>query len=131
MKKTHATLDLGGGIKLAKGTIFEVVIRAANLGNANLERPAQWDGLRYHNLRQQAASDERTRRGYEWGAATIDDMSFGYGSHQCPGKSAGCNMLKILLLKIILRYELKPEAGITQRYEDVSVGQYVSFIQPL
>lgn len=81
MKKVHTTLDLGEGIKLHRGTVFEVVIQASNLSNGNFKRPDEWDGLRYHTLRQQAGYDEKTRRGYEWGATTSDDMGFGYGSH--------------------------------------------------
>lgn len=128
MKKVHTTLDLEDGIKLHKGTIFEVVIQASNLSNTNFERPAEWDGLRYHNMRQQTALDEKLRRGCEWGATTPDDMSFGYGAHQCPGRSAACNMLKMLLLKIVETYELRPEEGVSQ-YKDESMGQYVSCIR--
>ena len=54
---------------------------------------------------------------------TRDDMSSGYGSHQCPGRSAACNMLKMLLLKLVQKYDLKSEEGATKRYEDVSLGQ--------
>lgn len=129
MKKVYRTLDLEDGIRLLKGTVFEVVVQAANLSNINLERPDEWDGLRYHNMRQQSSLDEKIRRGCEWGATTPDDMSFGYGAHQCPGRSAACNMLKMLRLKILQTYELRPEEGHTRHRKDKSMGQYVSRIR--
>jgi cytochrome P450 len=53
-------------------------------------------------------------------------MSFGYGSHLCPGKAQGCDMLKIFLVKLLTTYELKLEDRASERYESVDVGQYVS-----
>lgn len=129
MKKVHQDLDLGDGIKLRKETILEVVIQASNLSNPNFDQPAEWDGLRYHNLRQQAGSNEKIRRQYEWGAVAPDDLSFGYGSHQCPDRLTGCNMLKMLLLKIIQKYDLRPPEGQAERHKDETIGQYVSCIR--
>lgn len=38
-------------------------------------------------------------------------------------------MLKMLLLKIVQRYELAPKEGCMERYKDESMGQYVSYIR--
>jgi hypothetical protein len=86
-KKFHKTIALPNGTLLPKGTTFEVVIQPANLRNPRLDRPAEWIGLRYHDLRKEGNFSDKTRRENEWGAATRDDMSFGYGSHLCPGKA--------------------------------------------
>lgn len=125
-KKVHKTITLPNGTTLRKGTIFEVVIQPANLRNPKLNHPAEWDGLRYHDVRKQGGFSDKLRRENEWGAATRDDMSFGYGSHLCPGKAHGCDMLKIFFVKLFTMYELKLEDGASERYKSVDVGQYVS-----
>jgi hypothetical protein len=86
----HKTLTLPNGTILPKGTVFEVAIQPANMRNPKLDRPAEWMGLRYHDLREQGGFSDKLRREYEWSASTRDDMSFGYGSHVCPGKAQGC-----------------------------------------
>jgi hypothetical protein len=127
-KKVHKTITLPNGIILPKGTTFEVVIQPANLRNPSLDRPAEWIGLRYHDLREKGNFSDKTRRENEWGAATRDDMSFGYGSHLCPGKAQGCDMLKIFMVKLLTTYELKLEDGVFERSGSVDVGQYVSVL---
>lgn len=70
-------------------------------------------------------SDKATRD-YECGTATRDDIDFGYGVHHRPRKAVGCNMLKIFLTQLLEMYDLEPEEGVTERYKDVHLGQYVS-----
>jgi cytochrome P450 len=126
LKKVHKTLTLPNGTILPKGTVLEVAIQPANMRNPKLDRPAVWMGLRYHDLREQGGFSDKLRREYEWSAATRDDMSFGYGSHVCPGKAQGCDMLKMFLVKLLKAYELKLEDGASERYGSVEIGQYVS-----
>ena len=126
LKKVHKHLTLPNGTVLPKGTTFEVAIQPANLHNPKLDQPAEWIGLRYHDLREQGGFSDKLRREYEWGAATRDDMSFGYGSHVCPGKAQGCDMLKMFFVKLLKAYELKLEDGVFERYGSVEIGQYVS-----
>jgi cytochrome P450 len=126
LKKVHKTLTLPNGTILPKGTTFEVAIPPANLRYPKLNQPAEWIGLRYHDLREEGGFSDKLRREYEWGAATRDDMSFGYGSHVCPGKAQGCDMLKMFLVKLLKAYELKLEDGASERYGSVEIGQYVN-----
>jgi cytochrome P450 len=129
-KKVHKTLALPNGVVLPAGTIFEVAIQAANLHNPCLHQPSKWNGFRFHAARQ--ASNPNTKPAsqnqYEWGTSTRSDLDFGYGAHACPGRAVGCNMLKIFLTLLLEKYELKPEEGVTERYEDVHIGQYVSVV---
>lgn len=125
MKKIHKTQTLPNGVVLPAGTIFEVVMTAAHLSNPQLEDPSEWNGRRYHDLRQQMTSSIGANK-YEWGAATKDDVNFGYASHMCPGRWAGCSIAKMFLIKLLSGYEIRPEEGDTQRYKDFHSGQYVS-----
>jgi cytochrome P450 len=114
-KKVHKTLALPNG--------------AANLHNPSLPQPSKWDGFRFHELRQLSNPNTKpaSQNQYEWGTSTRSDLDFGYGAHACPGRAVGCNMLKIFLTLLLEKYELKPEEGVTERYEDVHIGQYVSY----
>ncbi|GKT50628.1 cytochrome P450 monooxygenase ATR2 [Colletotrichum spaethianum] len=124
MKKIHKTQTLPNGVVLPAGTIFEVVMTAAHLSNSNFQNPAEWNGRRYHELRQQMSSATTGSNKYEWGSATRDDVNFGYASHMCPGRWAGCSIAKMFLIKLLARYQIRPEDGETERYQDIHSGQY-------
>jgi cytochrome P450 len=131
-KKVHKTLALPNGVVLPAGTIFEVAIQAANLHNPSLESPNEWQGFRFHEMRQlESPSDNITtarQYQYEWGFSTRSDLDFGYGAHACPGRAVGCNMLKIFLVLLLEKFDVRPEEGVGmgERYADLWVGQYVS-----
>lgn len=126
MKKiTIKPQALANGIVLPAGTVFEVVEIAAHLANPAFENPAEWDGRRYFDLRQKASSAGASTSKYDWGAATRDDLNFGYATHMCPGRSAGCSIVKMFIVKFLSRYELCLDDGETERYEDVHFGQFV------
>ncbi|KAK6189529.1 high copy suppressor of abf2 [Pestalotiopsis sp. IQ-011] len=125
MKKiTIKPQALANGIVLPAGTVFEVVEIAAHLANPAFENPAEWDGHRYFDLRQKASSAGASTSKYDWGAATRDDLNFGYATHMCPGRSAGCSIVKMFIVKLLSRYEICLDDGETERYEDVHFGQF-------
>ncbi|OHW94362.1 cytochrome p450 [Colletotrichum incanum] len=124
MKKIHKTQTLPNGVVLPAGTIFEVVMTAAHLTNSNFQNPAEWNGRRYHDLRQRMSPTATGSNKYDWGSATRDDVNFGYASHMCPGRWAGCSIAKMFLIKLLARYQIRPEDGETERYKDIHSGQY-------
>ncbi|KAL2878418.1 hypothetical protein SGCOL_006392 [Colletotrichum sp. CLE4] len=124
MKKIHKTQTLPNGVVLPAGTIFEVVMTAAHLSNQKLENPSNWNGRRYHDLRQQMTTTIGANK-YDWGSATKDDVNFGYASHMCPGRWAGCSIAKMFLIKLLANYQISPEEGETERYQDFHSGQYI------
>ncbi|KAF6806103.1 cytochrome p450 [Colletotrichum sojae] len=126
MKKIHKTQTLPNGVVLPAGTVFEVVMTAAHLSNPSFEDPGQWNGRRYHELRQKMPATATGANKYDWGTATRDDVNFGYASHMCPGRWAGCSIAKMFLIKLLARYQIQPEDGEKERYKDFHSGQYVS-----
>ncbi|KXH28261.1 cytochrome P450 [Colletotrichum simmondsii] len=123
MKKVHKTQTLPNGVVLSAGTIFEVVMTAAHLSNPKLEDPSRWNGRRYHDLRQEMTTSIGANK-YDWGSATQDDLNFGYASHTCPGRWAGCSIAKMFLIKLLAYYQISPEEGEIERYRDFHYGQY-------
>ncbi|KAF6822974.1 cytochrome p450 [Colletotrichum musicola] len=125
MKKIHRTQTLPNGVVLPAGTVFEVVMTAAHLSNPSFEDPEQWNGRRYHELRQRMPATATGANKYDWGTATRDDVNFGYASHMCPGRWAGCSIAKMFLIKLLARYQIRPENGEKERYKDFHSGQYI------
>ncbi|ETS74380.1 hypothetical protein PFICI_14246 [Pestalotiopsis fici W106-1] len=126
MKKiTVKPQNLANGVTLPAGTVFEVVEIAAHLSNPAFEDPSTWNGRRYFDLRQKTSTSTSATK-YDWGAATRDDLNFGYATHMCPGRSAGCSIVKMFMVKLLSHYELCMVEGETQRYEDVYFGQFIS-----
>ncbi|KAK1962326.1 cytochrome P450 [Colletotrichum sublineola] len=126
MKKVHKTQTLPNGVVLPAGTILEVVMTAAHLSNPTLQNPAEWNGRRYHDLRQRMSPAATGFNKYDWGSATRDDVNFGYASHMCPGRWAGCSIAKMFLIKLLAKYQIRPEDGVTERYKDLHLGQYIT-----
>ncbi|KAJ5008029.1 Cytochrome P450 monooxygenase BOA4 [Colletotrichum sp. SAR 10_99] len=130
MKKIHKTQTLPNGVVLPAGTIFEVVMTAAHLSNPGFDNPAKWNGRRYHELRQQMSNGLGANK-YDWGTATRDDVNFGYASHMCPGRWAGCSIAKMFLIKLLAKYEIRPEDGASERYPDFHSGEQLAlFLLP-
>ncbi|OLN88023.1 Ent-kaurene oxidase 3, partial [Colletotrichum chlorophyti] len=124
MRRVYKTQTLPNGIVLPAGTIFEVIMTAAHLSNPNFENAAEWNGRRYHELRQRMSTTIGANK-YDWGTATREDVNFGYASHMCPGRWAGCSIAKMFLIKLLAGYEVRPEHGETERYKDFHSGQYI------
>jgi len=51
---------------------------------------------------------------------------FGYGRHACPGRFFAANELKVIIVKILERFEIKYPDGVKERYQNTSFEQSVS-----
>ena len=125
-KCAQRVFNLPNRILLPKGSVCDIVIHPAQLANPHLDRPAELDLLRYHKLRASFDGNQAgAARRWEWGCPTRDDISFGYGAHQCPGRLLGCSMIKMFLIKLLTQYRVKPGQMAGNRDADIRIGQYV------
>ena len=94
---------LKDGTLLPKGTYLGSA--SSQLGNdPTLWRgPEVFDAFRFEKLRNEPGNEGR----FQFTSTGLDQLSFGYGRHPCPGRYYAGNVLKIMLAKLIDTYEVK------------------------
>ncbi|RHZ50514.1 uncharacterized protein CDV56_104808 [Aspergillus thermomutatus] len=92
----------------------------------------EFDGHRFTRIRENNKAGEST---FKMGMATEDSLGFGLGSQACPGRFFAVNLMKLMLAKLITRWELRlekegiPYSGGRPKYEyyDFSVVPPTAF----
>ncbi|CZR69532.1 related to cycloheximide-inducible protein CIP70 (cytochrome P450 family) [Phialocephala subalpina] len=89
--------------------------------------PKKFDGLRYYNMRDQliktGLDDKKVAGKHQFVSISSSSMMFGTGKHACPGRFFAGNEIKLLLAKIVMRFDLKMPPGVTERYPGFSYEQ--------
>jgi cytochrome P450 len=67
-----------------------------------------FDGHRFYRLRE---SNKAGESAFKMGMATEDSLGFGLGSQACPGRFFAVNLLKLMLAKLLTRWDLQLEKG--------------------
>ncbi len=67
-----------------------------------------FDGLRFYNIRQASPEDEKK---YQLTSITKTQMQFGSGRNSCPGRWFASHLVKLVLVALLARYELKLKEG--------------------
>ncbi|KAK1712142.1 cytochrome P450 [Colletotrichum lupini] len=76
------------------------------------QNPSEFDGYRYLRLRQQPGNESQ----FQLTSTSPTDLSWGLGKHACPGRFFVANEVKLLLIHILMKYDLKlPEEYTPQK----------------
>jgi cytochrome P450 len=76
--------------------------------------PGTFNARRFSDLRAFRTSDPinyKNREQYQFIAVTKENMGFGYGPHACPGRFFAANEIKLILARLLLRYDLRLPDG--------------------
>ncbi|EOA91165.1 uncharacterized protein SETTUDRAFT_25251 [Exserohilum turcica Et28A] len=85
-----------------------------------------FDGFRHYNLRESSAQKDKPQ--HRWLIANETEFRWGYDNHVCPGRFYAHNLLKIILARLIEKYDIKMPGGVTgleARYKMVEHGNVV------
>jgi cytochrome P450 len=78
---------------------------AVDLGNMvdskAYPEPEKFDIYRYYDWRQDPATAVKC----QLVATSVDNLTFGHGSHACPGRFFAANELKLALCHLLLKYD--------------------------
>ncbi|KAF2265004.1 cytochrome P450 [Lojkania enalia] len=94
------------GLTLPVGTRIAFAAESAQLDPEFIKDPETFDGLRFIKL---AEADVRQEDGVNrWAAShtSYSNMTFGYGNHACPGRFMGVRVIKIILMRVLLDYDI-------------------------
>ncbi|SMR61255.1 unnamed protein product [Zymoseptoria tritici ST99CH_3D1] len=103
----YATRDttLSGGIHIPQGT--NLGIHSYNLFNPDIyTSPETFDGYRYLRLRQ---SDPKWEHKGHLVSTSVEHTGFAHGKSACPGRFFAANEVKIAMVHVLLKYDVKVE----------------------
>ena len=90
---------------------------------ATISDPQKFDGFRYYRARQKGGLDANRN---QFVSLSKQSMSFGYGKHACPGRFFAGGMIKIILGKLLLEYDLEIVGEKGVRYPNMKFETMVS-----
>lgn len=117
------------GIKLSDGTYIppnvsiEALVEAIGNDNAVWDDAETFDPYRFYRLRQNGGENANRHQFVTLGKGVL---SFGYGKHGCPGRFFAANEIKLLVIGIIRKFDVKTIGG--ERYENLEHGISVSIL---
>ncbi|KAI8177462.1 Cytochrome P450 monooxygenase BOA4 [Colletotrichum sp. SAR 10_75] len=115
-RKATGPVTLSNGFHLPKGARIEVATGAINADAALYDNPYEFDGLRFYKKRQ----TEEARSKYQVLSVSKEDLAWGYGRAACPGRFLADMLIKMILVEVLKRYDIKMPDG-QGRYENMEV----------
>ncbi|KAI1818687.1 cytochrome p450 monooxygenase [Poronia punctata] len=102
-RKVLQPVTLSDGTTLPKNTSLAVAADAVARDPRIWEDASEFDGFRFEKLRNTPADDNR----FQFTSINEASLSFGHGRSACPGRFFAAAELKVLLSKIIMKYDMK------------------------
>lgn len=96
-------------------------MEAIGSDNAVWDDAETFDPYRFYRLRQNGGENANRHQFVTLGKGVL---SFGYGKHGCPGRFFAANEIKLLVVDIIRKFDVKTIGG--ERYENLEHGISVS-----
>jgi cytochrome P450 len=104
VRKILKPLTLSDGTYLPRNTITMAATEALSGDPTYYKEPEKFDGLRFYNLRQRSAEDEKRS---QFVSTSQTHLHFGSGRHACPGRWFASHEMKLIIIAFIERYDLK------------------------
>ncbi|KAI1819348.1 cytochrome P450 [Xylaria intraflava] len=110
-----ADVTLSDGTVIPKGT--KCAVRSTNRLDPTIhENPETFDGARFLRMREVPSKANQAHLV----TTGTDALGFGHGLHSCPGRFFAANEIKIALIHLLLKYDLKPAAGYVPKVLEVA-----------
>lgn len=126
-------LTLSNGQVIPPGVLVEVASHSAMNDPDVVPNPDVFDPWRSYRLREQEGLQGPGKAGAgglalnQLVSVNANSLAFGYGRHACPGRFFAANELKMIIGTALLNYDITLPDGVTERYENISIGDSVSF----
>jgi gliotoxin biosynthesis cytochrome P450 monooxygenase len=111
---TTAPISLSTGHTIPKGT--RICFPAHAIHNSPLtttfspsynppsaKPPSEFDGFRFYKLRTMEGKENR----HQFVTTSVDSLTFGHGSHACPGRFFASNEMKVVLVELLRHWEFR------------------------
>ncbi|KAM7216748.1 Cytochrome P450 monooxygenase sdnQ [Rhypophila decipiens] len=117
-RKPLATLSMGRiavtDARVSDGTVIPkgstISVDAGLMWDQSIyTRPDEWDPYRFVKMRRESPTQQRLA---ELTTTAPEHLAFGHGMYACPGRFFAANEVKIALIKILLKYDIKFAEGV-------------------
>lgn len=111
---TAGTIDIGNGLRVGPGVRMAFPTQNVHLDPAYYDDPQLFDAFRFSRPFEgvvKAGGGERELVT----TTTLSFLSFGFGTHACPGRWFAAQLMKQALAYVILNYEVELAAKPTER----------------
>jgi cytochrome P450 len=99
----RAPTQLSIGPKLPAGTLICVDVHHIHTSEQLWDKPEQFDGLRYHEIRKQPGMESK----YQFVSTGADSPGWGDGTMACPGRMFANSTIKVILAHLLMTYDFK------------------------
>lgn len=107
---------LSSGTVLPKGAHVSFAGGAMSQSDTYIKDAQRFDGFRFERMRRNPVQDHH---GLQFTSSYEGTLHFGHGRQQCPGRFLGSAVSKIILIKVLQRYDLRLMPG-TSRPKDMT-----------
>jgi cytochrome P450 len=73
--------------------------------------PTEFDGFRFANLRAMEGKENK----HQFVSTSPDSLSFGHGSHACPGRFFAGNEIKLILIEALRMYDIRLKGDVEMK----------------
>ncbi|KAK8169426.1 cytochrome P450 [Phyllosticta citrichinensis] len=101
-------ITLKDGTLLPKGVIINVDSSMRYMDSALYEDPEKFDAWRYLRLREQTGSSSH----HQFVSSNPESLFWGQGRHACPGRFFANSEIKVVLARLLLKYDLTAVGGL-------------------
>lgn len=107
-------ITLSTGHRLPKGTRFAFAARAVQMSPQSQafspkynppenKPPHEFDGFRFYRLRKMAGRENK----HLFVTVSPESLTWGYGNHACPGRFFADSELKVILIKLLRKWDFR------------------------
>ncbi|CAO2651171.1 Nn.00g094680.m01.CDS01 [Neocucurbitaria sp. VM-36] len=114
-------ITLSNGQYIPAGVVIEVPSTAIYADPTHYPDSTTFDGFRHYKLRRSGTSLDHARN--QFVTTNETNLAFGYGRHACPGRFFAANEIKMILARLILKYDIKMPDGGTERHAQIEIGR--------
>jgi cytochrome P450 len=122
---------LSDGTLIPRGTSVAVIAHGRQLDEDIIPNARTFDAFRYAHLR---TGEGKIDAEYAFAQATSENMLFGLGRHACPGRQFASALIKVFLVSVLVRYDVKflegrplPEGRWTQKFRNPDVSATIGW----
>ncbi|KAJ8586523.1 cytochrome P450 [Rhizopogon salebrosus TDB-379] len=107
MRKAMRSFAFSGGTIIPKGTHVVVASLPMHLDEEFFAEASQFQPFRFSELRENRGEDQ----GCLLASTSSSYVSFGFGTHACPGRFFVASVMKAMMAHLVLNYDIKLEKG--------------------
>lgn len=107
-RKALRPITLSDGTLISPGAFTLAPANAVNFDEDIYRSAGTFDGLRFYKLRLSAEGEQNK---HQLTPITKTQLQFGSGRHACPGRWFASHQIKMVLAKVIDRFELELKDG--------------------